>query len=136
MQAGRCCTVGCACGFLCELCSPAQQRWSLHSAKETVRGRGVQCGPQGPGTAMEGQALPAVCSQQQRIGPLALGERRGQTRRSISPQALGGRQSAPLQSAPWGGSRRGCQVVATLDSRILTESELNLCRGALQSRTL
>lgn len=84
------------------------------------------------GTAVEGQALLSQfvlsCN---RLG-LFPGVRGRPDVVSISPRAIGGRQRA----LPWGDGQRGYQVVATLDSRMLTQSILNLCRGALQSRPL
>lgn len=50
MQAKWRCTVGCVCGFLCELWGSVQQRWSLHSDNGGER-RGAMW------TATEGQAL-------------------------------------------------------------------------------
>lgn len=86
--------------------------------------RGVRWGPPGTRTAMEGQKFSQFLLSSQGLG-LSLGHNWSQTPGSISPQSW-------LKSV---GQRR-CQERATLDSSILTESVLNLCRVALQSRSL
>lgn len=112
----------------------ASQRWGRErrGATGTARTRGLP-----------GWVRPSLCSQQQWVSALPRDagcgmEMRGEAREDeLVPSILWRKaEHTCRQAVPWGNSQRGCCLVLTLDTRLLTELVWNLCRGNLQSRTL